>query len=357
MSQVSSLLSEARALFETPPPAVSPADAAWAALTFYRLEGSVKRLSGERDCNFLISPGDGRPQVLKFINDAEPDAEAEMQAAALDHLIRETDGVMVPQGLRTRSGERLFRATLPSGLPVRGRGYSYLSGDSALAHGVTDATRRSVGQTAARIGKALKDFQHPAAARLNLWDLCHVGDLAGLTADLAPSAVTDLIGVFLDHFNRVTKPSLGTLRRQVIHNDLSRSNLVVRAELPEQISGVLDFGDMIEAPLLCELAVAASYQLSGDDPLAALRVVVSGFVEITPLEPVETRLLLDFVLARLVGRILISEWRAKQFPANRDYILRSNGQARTLMETLMPIWRTAEDRDWQDFFCGEGRLR
>jgi Ser/Thr protein kinase RdoA (MazF antagonist) len=238
-------------------------------------------------------------------------------------------------------------------MSVRGRGYSYLIGDPALAHGVNDGTRRSVGRTAARITKALKGFQHPAATRLNLWDLCHVGDLGALMADLAPSVVTDLIGAFLNHFNRVTKPSLGTLRRQVIHNDLSPSNMVVCAERPEQIAGVLDFGDMIEAPLLCELAIAASYQLSGEDPLAALRVVVSGFVEITPLAPAETRLLLDFVLARLVGRILIGEWRAKQFPENRDYILRSNGQARDLLETLMPIWRTADDRDWQDFFRGE----
>lgn len=352
-SPVSSLLSEARTLFETPVPAVSLAEAAGVARAFYGIEGAVKRLSGERDCNVLIQPEGGAARVVKFINDAEPDAEAEMQAAALDHLERGA-GVAVPKGFRTLGGEWLFRTRLASGLVVRGRSYSYLAGDPALCYGVNDVTRCSVGRAAARITQALRDFHHPAAARLNLWDLCNVGELTPLMVNLAPSAVRDWIGEYLEHFNRAIRPRLGELRRQVIHNDLSRSNMVVSPDRPDEVSGVLDFGDMIEAPLLCELAVAASYQLSGGDALANLRLVAVSFAEITPLEPLECRLLLDFVLARLVDRILISEWRAAQFPDNKDYILRSNGEARELMAQLMPVWRDAGQWDWQAFFAGEG---
>ncbi|PKU23756.1 phosphotransferase [Telmatospirillum siberiense] len=353
MTRNSPLLSQARRLFETPVPDVSSDEAARMAWEFYGLKGSVALLSGERDRNFLIRPESGPSWVLKFINDAEPDAEADMQAAALDHLAGEPDGVAVPLGRMTCLDERVFHATTTAGLPVRGRCYSYLAGDLALAHGLNDALRRSVGRTAARIAKALAGFHHASAARLNLWDLCNVGELAELAEELEPSAVSGMIGEFLRHFEMVTKPRLAGLRRQVIHNDLSRSNMLMEPGQPDRISGVLDFGDMIEAPLLCELAIAASYQLSGDDPLAALRMVVSGFAEVTPLEDLEYRLLLDFILARLIDRILISEWRARQFPENGAYILRSNREARDLMEKLVPVWRIADDRDWQAFFKKE----
>lgn len=348
-----SLLAQARPLFETPPPDVSAEDAVWAARRFYGMKGSVTPLTGERDRNFLIRPADGSGWVLKFINAAEPDAEAGMQAAVLDHLNREIKGLAVPRHRPTREGEALFCAVAPSGRETRGRCYSFLPGDPALKHGIDDIMRRSVGRAAALIDRALRGFRHPAAARLNLWDLCHVGELAELAEGLAPAPMAELAVRFLDHFKRITKPRMAGLRRQAIHNDLSRSNMVVDPNHPGEIAGVLDFGDMIEAPLLSELAVAASYQLAGDAPLEALRTVVSGFNGVTPLEPLESALLLDFVLARLVDRILISEWRARQFPENSAYILRSNQEARDLMAQLMPVWSDA-DRDWHAFFQGKG---
>lgn len=355
MTRPSPLLSQARHLFETPVPEVSSDEAARMARAFYGLEGTVSLLSGERDRNFLIKPAAGSSWVLKFINDAEPEAEADMQAAALEHMTRHLKGVAVPQARLTNSGRRVFHGATAAGLPVRGRCYSYLSGDLALTSGLNDPLRCSVGRTAARIAAALAGFQHGSAARLNLWDLCAVGELGELVDELEPSAMTDLIAEFLGYFDRVTRSRMSGLRRQVIHNDLSRSNMVMEPGLPDRISGVLDFGDMIEAPLLCELAIAASYQLSGDDPLTALRTVVSGFIEVTPLDALEYELLLDFVLARLVGRILISEWRARQFPENGAYILRSNREARELMDQLMPVWRTTRDRDWQAFFTRKDR--
>lgn len=354
MTDASILLAGAHRQFETPPPDVTAAEAERLARDLYCLSGRVRLLSGERDRNFLVKTGDAGNWVLKFINDAEPEVETAMQVAALAHMAGHRLDVAVPSGLETRWGDDVFKLILDGGRSVRGRCYSFVEGDLAANCAASDPLRRSVGRTAARIAQSLSGFRHEGASRLSLWDLTRVGDLAGLTAGLAPSPVNALIGEFLGHFDARVRPWLGGLRRQVVHNDLSRSNMVMEADRPDRISGVLDFGDMIEAPLLCELAVAASYQLAGSDPLAALREVARGFSEVTPLDDLECRLLLDFVLARLVGRILISEWRAARFPENGAYILRSNKEARGLLEALAPAWRTAGDRDWRTFFSSEG---
>jgi len=350
MTRSSSLLSQARPMFETPPPDVSAEEAARIAQAIYGIAGQTKLLSGERDTNYRIAPEGAAPVVPKFINDAEPDAEAEMQAMALEHLAQTADGVAVPHAIPTLRNERFFRTATLNGQAVRGRCYSFLTGEPALMHGVDDAMRRSVGQTAARIGQALKGFHHPAAKRLNLWDLCQIAHLEDLLCCQDDPSLIGMLRAFLDHFQSAVHPKIPGLRHQAIHNDLSRSNMVVDPARPGRISGVLDFGDMIMAPLLSELAVAASYQISGDDPLHALRVVVGGFIDVTPLEPQEYALLLDFVLARLVCRILISQWRAEQFPGNRDYILRSNQEAQRLLVQLFPIWQRSASTDWPAFF-------
>lgn len=354
MPHTSTLLDQARPLFETPPPAVTAAEAALIARQDYGLAGNAKPLSGERDANFLIQADSAVPCVLKFINDAEPDDEADMQACALEHLADTAGPLAVPRAIAVLDGRRILHTATASGRPVRVRCYSYLPGESVLKHGVDDAMRRSVGRTAARLAQALSGFRHPAAERLNLWDLCKVGHLSRLLDHIAPSPLADAVTAFLQRFQAGVVPRLPDLRRQVIHNDLSPSNLIVGGGGGAGgLLHVVDFGDMIAAPLLSELAVAASYQLSGDDPMRALWVVVAGFCEITPLEPLEYGLLLDFVMARLVDRLLITRWRAQLFPENRDYILRSSREAQALLLMLFPVWQASGEIDWQAFFNRE----
>ena len=130
--------------------------------------------------------------------------------------------------------------------------------------------------------------------------------------------------------------------QQVIHGDISKSNTVVSQADGTAIHGVLDFGDLCKAPRVVELAVTASYALDAEtgDLQAALARVVSGYESILTLSEAEKALIPELIIARLVQRIVISEWRASHFPNNRDYILRSNAQARQLLGRLMQVYAT-----------------
>jgi Ser/Thr protein kinase RdoA (MazF antagonist) len=146
------------------------------------------------------------------------------------------------------------------------------------------------------------------------------------------------ISAYLDAFEQDVAPALAALPSQIIHNDLSPSNFLVD-EAGTGLAGVLDFGDMVHAPRIAEIAIAASYQMTPlGDPLGVLSAVVAGYESVLPLTPQEQGHVLDLVLARLVQRIAIPSWRALRFPGNGVYILRSRAAATALFNELYDKW-------------------
>jgi hydroxylysine kinase len=152
---------------------------------------------------------------------------------------------------------------------------------------------------------------------------------------------------FLDSFERHAQPVLNQLRAQVIHNDLNPHNVLVCAQNPDRIAGIIDFGDMVQAPLVNDLAVAAAYHpTQAGHALAAMADLVAGYDAEQPLEDEELALLYDLIAARMVVSVAISGWRAARHPENRDYILRNNRLAWIGLQSLASISRAQA----QDFF-------
>ena len=59
----------------------------------------------------------------------------------------------------------------------------------------------------------------------------------------------------LDRLAEQVLPALEGMRAQVIHNDVSCMNTLVEGD---RVVGVIDFGDLIHAPLVCDFAVQNS---------------------------------------------------------------------------------------------------
>ena len=83
-----------------------------------------------------------------------------------------------------------------------------------------------------------------------------------------------------------------------------------------RVTGLIDFGDMIRAPLICDVAIAAAYLRSGsDDPLELIAPFLAAYDAVRPLREPEIALLFDLVRARLATTITILYWRMN---ARRD---------------------------------------
>ncbi len=301
----------------TSPPPDFPEESAAAALDdHWGLTGRLRRLTSERDVNFhLATPGGD--YVLKLSNPAEPPAETDLQTQALLHL--DGSGLPVPRVVPALSGA--VEVAAPCG--GRLRLLTYLQGTPLHATPRSDAQRAAIGALAGRLAHALKDFHHAAARRHLVWDIRHTGALRPLLAAITDPGLRQLARQGMDLFDTGLAPALAGLPWQVVHNDLNPHNLLVQADQPDHMAGILDFGDMVETPRLLDLGIAASYLIDPTRPQDSLTQVAAAYHGANPLGAAEVRLLPLAVIARLVTTLAIAHERARLYPDNAPYILRN----------------------------------
>lgn len=163
-----------------------------------------------------------------------------------------------------------------------------------------------------------------------------------MLVSVANSTRRELALRILDDYESHTVPRLHGLRSQLIHNDFNPSNILVRDGNPPSIGGIIDFGDVIWAPLINDLATAAAYQSAetNEPIISALVELVVCYHRVLKLTSDELEVLFDLVLARQVMVIAITEWRAAHQPSNRNYILRNTEQVWRSMKELNLIKRS-----------------
>lgn len=310
----------------TAPPAPVATD--WAAdllQHLYGMQGQLKPLTGERDANFLLEPADGGARcMLKLSHPDEDPLVADFQTQALLHVARTDPGLPVQRLLPDRHGAPSVQIQDAEGRTRVARVFSYLEGLPMPQAPRSAAQRTNVARTLARLDRALAGLDHPASARELPWDIQRADRVRPLLVHVAP-ARRALAEAALDGFAQRTKPRLATLRRQPIHNDFNLYNLLVDPADPARVAGILDFGDMVHAPLVDDLAVAASYHVDEQgDALATIAQFAADYHAVSPLTEAETLALLDLVRARLAMVVAISGWRAARQPDNAPYLMRNN---------------------------------
>lgn len=306
---------------ESPAPQVSVDEVSRLVDEQYGLRGAVVMLVSERDQNFQLTTEHQQRYIIKIANAAEEEMVTDFQIQALQHVDRVGCRVAVPRVIPTLTGAAATAVT-SGGCKHVMRVVSYLSGRPLEQITLDTDIARQLGSCLAEVGIALRGFRHPGESHSLLWDIRHAGELRNLTAHIRDGELRDVIHECLDDFeNRVTS-RLAALRCQVIHNDLNPGNVLVTENGRVSIAGVIDFGDMIRAPLIIDVAVAASYMRSDDDTAALLASLVAGYNEVTRLEGLELELLYDLVRTRLATTISILHWRLAARAADDAYTVK-----------------------------------
>lgn len=303
----------------------SLAGAAAAVAAVYGIEGTAKRLSSERDETFLFSAADGARYTLKIANPAEDPAALDFQDGALLHLERHAPAVPVPRIVPTRGGGHSHALATVDG-PRIVRLLTFLPGELQYRTPPALAQSRAVGRALAALGLGLSGYDgQPPAGKL-MWDISHTLDLAAVVDHVAPERRGQAEAV-LAEFER-TLPAIAALeRRQIIHNDFNPHNILVDPAAPDSVVGIIDFGDMVRAPMVNDLAVGLSYHLATEDWAARAGAYLEGFLSARPLLEPELAVLPVLVRARLAMSIIVAEWRSARFPENRAYIMRNHAAA------------------------------
>ncbi|MDH4125111.1 MAG: phosphotransferase [Gammaproteobacteria bacterium] len=310
----------------------------------FDLRGRLKPLLSERDQNFRVTTEDGREYVLKIANSAEHPVTTDFQIRALLHIESRHCPVATPRIRRTVTGEVSIPLRIDAATHVS-RVVSYLPGELLSSVATGPRLAANLGECAAHLDLALAGFEHAGENQTLLWDMQRADRLRELLQYVADDALRTAVRNCIDDFDTRVKPRLPGLRAQVIHADLHGDNVLVRTDDHTAIAGVIDFGDMLRAPLIMEVAIAAAYlrAIEGD----ALRLIapfVSAFHRVVPLQQAETSLLFDLVRARLSATISILRWRAAMRGATDKYSLdymQSERSAETFLARLDAIGRDA----------------
>jgi len=279
----------------------------------FGVSGAPKVLDGERDQNCRIIAADGRQYVLKISAAGVDPAVIDFQIEALLHIERADPGIPVPRMVRSRDGElRCWISTSRGRHQVRM--LSYLPGiPYQQGPAPSLSALYQVGAFLARLNRALRGFSHPAAGHFMPWDITNGLVFKGQLREMLSDDVHALVTPTLRRLEHEVYPLLPSLRRQVIHQDGHGANLLRESVHSDKVVGIIDFGDMVYGPLICDLAVSlADFIDAGPGPVEAAAAMCRGFQSVLPLQSKETDLLLDLVVARQILILELFEFRRRK---------------------------------------------
>ncbi|WP_337998226.1 phosphotransferase [Oleispirillum naphthae] len=316
-------------------------EAAEVAAALFGLSGRPSRLATEKDDTFRIDAEGGRRYILKVANPTEAPAELELQVLLLRHIARQDPEIPVPRLIPDARGRACPAFTDRAGQTRRVRLMTFLEGAVLDATETSPAERERIGEVLARLRLATASFAHPAENRVLAWDVKHLAGLHPLLEAVESPLRKSLLTEGMERF-RALSGRIAALRTQVLHNDFSRSNLVVDHARPEFVTGIIDFGDAVRTAVAIDVSTALLNQLPRDaaqhpagDLFAAGRDLLRGYLRVAGLTEEELRLIPHLVMGRAVARALLSLWRARRFPGNAAYILRNTEQGWAQLEWLL----------------------
>ncbi|MGD8456866.1 MAG: aminotransferase class III-fold pyridoxal phosphate-dependent enzyme [Anaerolineales bacterium] len=322
-----------------PNPGFTPGEAIRITKDLFGLAVTARGLPSERDQNFLVETGEGERYILKIANPGEDPALLDLQNQAMAHISAHSVGDVVPRIIPSVNGDAIS-VVEKGGERYWFRLVTYLPG-TTLANTTprTPELLRSLGGFMGKLGKAMKSFSHPAARRDLKWDLKHALWIEEYLEYIEDENRREIVEDILDQYKNVVVPAIPHLSVGVIHNDGNDHNLIVDSTDPfgKSVTGVIDFGDMVETYTVCDLAIAAAYgSFEVDDPLMAAAEIVSGYHVENPLSETEIDILYLLILTRLAVSVTNSAYQ-KTLEPERDYLTISEFQAWEVLEKLADI--------------------
>jgi 4-aminobutyrate aminotransferase-like enzyme/Ser/Thr protein kinase RdoA (MazF antagonist) len=279
----------------------------------WNIEGELAPLDGERDQNHRIETADGASYVLKVSAAGESEGAVEFQVAALEHLERHAADLPVPRIIASRAGKDLEWLTAADGARHMVRLLSWLPG-TPLSRGepLRLTALRNAAAFQARLARGLQGLFHAEARHFVAWDIQRALLLdPGVQAWVADDAKT-LCAELFARLPREVLPRLPALRAQVVHGDGHADNLLRAGPDSDEIVGVIDFGDMVHAPLVQDLAVTlASFARHGEMSLDNALAQVTAWNAVLPLTDDELAILHDLVLLRLATALCLYDFRIR----------------------------------------------
>ena len=301
----------------------------------YGLTGTLTRLEGELDENYLFEGAFGR-RIFKLMRPGCDADFIDMQIKAHQHLGKAGLPFEIPPVVHTLSGEPLVSVPTPDGGRL-GWMIGFVNGDlMARSRPWTPTLCHHIGASLAALDTALESMSHAKLRRKLPWDLLQSAEVCeklNLFEGNERCIIDAVMTQFMAQFE-----TLKSCPRTVIHNDANEMNVFVAGDpVPTKMVGLIDFGDMCYSARIGEVAVAAAYaMMDADDPLANAAALLAGYHAGTPLEAVEIELFFPLALTRLTVSVTNSAERKIAAP-NDPYLVLNEAPAWRLLKRFSTL--------------------
>ena len=290
----------------------------------YDLIGIAAELPSERDQNFLLTTHKGEKFILKIANATEDRLLLEAQNGAMTHLASRIS--FCPRVILNEAGESLLQVQSSTSEHFV-RLVTFIPGLPLAEVEPTPQLLFNFGRRLGEFSRAISDFDHPAFHRDFHWDLVNgrkvIDEYSPLITDKELRAqVEECRTADLD------------IPFTVIQGDANDYNVLVQNQ---DVTGLIDFGDMIYSYRAGELAIALAYIVLGKaEPLESARAVVAGYFSEFELNEDEIESLWSLMLLRLGMSICLAAHQRQQKPDN-EYLDVSQNAIRAGLPRLLAI--------------------
>jgi Ser/Thr protein kinase RdoA (MazF antagonist) len=308
----------------------------------YSIDGRLEPLPGERDLNFKFNSEGGITFVCKISSGS---GDPELLAAQNDvlALLNNRDLAAIPNVLISNQGESLVPLK-PSGSSPHadvdqgylGRILTYVPGRVlAQCTPYSDSLMRDLGGTVGRLNQALAGHDHPAFHYKSDWDLAHSIEVVERYRDLIPDPqLRAEVDQIKRDFQDLAAPRFDQLRKSVIHNDANDYNVLAEGD---QVTGLVDFGDMVHTHTICDLAIAMAYAtLGADDVPQVIKEIAIGYNESMPVEEEELTVLFPMMRMRLAVSACMAAHQMRLRPDD-PYLSISQEPIRRILPKLLTL--------------------
>ena len=175
---------------------------------------------------------------------------------------------------------------------------SYLDGVFLADVPHTEKLYQSLGRFLAHLDLKLQNFvNYRIEARKLKWDILHLDMSKQYLEHIPDKKDRSIVYYYFKQYEENVVPSIPELRTSIIHNDANEWNVLVAGE---EVSGIIDFGDMAHTLLINELAIAITYSCyDKENPLEWASILIRSYHEILPVQEKELEVLYYLIAARL----------------------------------------------------------
>jgi len=275
----------------------------------------VKRLSGLDNANYLV-----KTKTEHYIFKTYPYSQdtltlVEAENDALLFLQNEGQkGTQMPIPSKNQSYAALVQI---DGRECICRMLSYLDGEFLGDVPHNKELIQSLGRFLARLDLKLQSFiNYRIQARKLKWDILHLDMSKQYLEHIQDKKARSTVYFFFKQYEENVVAVLPQLRTSIIQNDANEWNVLVNRD---EVTGIIDFGDMTHSLLINELAIAITYSCyDKDNPLEWASVLIKSYHEILPLQERELEVLYYLIAARLCISVCNSA-HARDNDLNNEY--------------------------------------